>query len=132
MGFVDAISHIRRAFNKIQEQTNEARAFLHDVIKDTEPRLTFHLGHALAAVQQMMKLNFERGWDVMDDRTFSHVTSQFYETVNTYDRTIKQLLTPDVTEQLQRQVSGVCHKIWREGVVFQKILYSFREVLKMR
>ncbi len=105
MEFVDAVSNIRRAFNKIQEQTREAKGFLHDVIKDTQPRVTFHLGHALSAVQRMMKLNFARGWEVMDDRTFSHVTSQFHETVNTYDRTIKQLLVPEVTEQLQRQVS---------------------------
>ena len=45
----------------------------------------------LTGVEFVVHNNFVRGWEVIDESTVRHVTTEFYETINDYERTIGKL-----------------------------------------
>ena len=67
-------------------------------------RINFHQLVALAGVKYVIHNNFVRGWEMIEERTVRHVTTEFYETINAYDRTIQQLKEPSKDDMLPRKV----------------------------
>ena len=102
--FTCALRKIKQAYTRIQDQLSTAMSYVKETMNDITPRLRFHLSHTLQYIQQMIEINFVRGWEITDERTLSRVTSKFYETISMYDKTISQLLAMSQNDEPKRQV----------------------------
>ena len=78
---------------QVENQLTLARTFCSNLTSEMTPRTDFHLRTSLDGVKYVVHNNFVRGWEVIDERTMQHVTTDFYEIINAYDRTLSQLRT---------------------------------------
>ncbi len=102
--FASALGQIKRAYARIRDQTVVAQSYVSKIVEDISPRLRFHLSHTLQYIQRMIEVNFVRGWTITDERTLNRVTSKFYETISSYDKTIAQFLAMSQQDEPKRQV----------------------------
>ena len=98
-----ALEEVSFALERVDGQLDDAVVFLQGLAEDIRPRITFHQTRALKGVKYITQHNFIKGWEVMNERTLDHVTTEFYETVSAFDRTIAQLQqTPEEEVTIRR------------------------------
>jgi acid-sensing ion channel 2 len=102
--FAQALKRVLGAFERVQKQLRHAREFTGNLTTEMLPRVNFHLTKALSGVTHIVKQNFIRGWQVIDERTLHHVTTQFYETINVFDRTVTKLRQISSDDSTTRRV----------------------------
>lgn len=66
-----------------------------DILTEITPRINFHYDRGLTEVDYIYDNDFRRGWDVMDERTFRHVTAEFYQVTASFDKMINDSLSAD-------------------------------------
>ncbi len=103
--FASTLGQIKQTYSRIREQMSDAMTYAKQTMNEITPRLNFHLGHTLQYVQRTIEMNFVRGWKEIDERTLSRVTTKYYETISSYDKTITQLLSMAQEDQPKRQVN---------------------------
>lgn len=86
-----SLEEVSFSLERVDGQLVDGLAFLESLVEDMQPRISFHQTRALKGVKYITQHNFIKGWEVMNDRTLDHVTTEFYETVSAFDRTVAQL-----------------------------------------
>ena len=100
-----AVEDISFALERVDGRLEEAAQFVEGLVEEVEPRIVFHQTRALKGVKYITQHNFIRGWEVMNQRTFDHVTTEFYETVSSYEKTVAQLQQMGDDQKTTRKIA---------------------------
>ena len=71
------------------------------------PRINFHVRSALQGAKNVVQQHFIAGWEAMDDRTFAHVATEFYDTISALNMTVTRLIMTSTTELTIRKIMYV-------------------------
>ena len=74
---------------------------------DLGPRISFHLNAALNGVKNIVQEHFIAGWKAMDERTFAHVATEFYDTISKLNMTMNKLISTSTSELTLRKIMYV-------------------------
>ncbi len=101
----ETLQNVIKSMHRVAEKLAYSRTFCNNVTSRMNPRINFHMKRALDGVKDVVHNNFVRGWEVIVERTVHHLTTEFYESINACDRTIKHLQTLSSDEITARKIA---------------------------
>ena len=105
------------------------------MMKNISPRLQFHYKRGLLKLQYTVDHDFVRGFEVLDERTFSHVTSNFYQLtalfrdmVNVYNGTLNRADGPSLKRLREAWYVGTLRDLRKRRHLASRALANITQV----
>ncbi|CAH1801999.1 unnamed protein product [Owenia fusiformis] len=102
----DIVKHDTMLIENFDNATDVIKEVLHDVVKhihvfstewgesmsEMSKRIWFHYNRGLVPLLSTVDRNFVRAWDVLKERTISHMTTGFYAFIDSFSDVLRQLM----------------------------------------
>ena len=108
----DAIRDVDDTFGDIERELNKVMETINTKVTELMKRVDFHSTVALHGVEYIIEHDFIRGWEVIEERTLSLITSGFYEIVSSMDRFIQQSNTSSLLTDGSGDISSLKDVLW--------------------
>ena len=129
------LSEYMRDIDSILEQIPDGLEEMADLFyKDAaelKQRIKFHSKWGLEKVKYTIEHDYIRGWTIVEERTFNHVATGFWEVVSSFDRVIEELKSTFASATLeQRQLLwyNVDDRMYNRLTMAERALTNFTEV----
>lgn len=86
--YVDSLDH---ALVEIPNKLDELSSTFQKEAYTLRKRVNFHYDRGITNVKYVIEHDFIRGWQILEERTFGHVATGFWENIASFDRVISFL-----------------------------------------
>ena len=77
---------------------------LRTLLADIYPRLAFHASVGLNGLRRSFVEGFAAAWDSVRQRSINYLSSNYFETISSVERSVKQLLFTATSEMINRKL----------------------------